>query len=104
MLLTLALPAYAVTARQQKEINDLNKQLFETKQKLIDKYVESGQLTADRAKLIKEKMAKRFEIQQKNGFKPFFGKKGGKGKCPYAPRKDQQPSKQSFGPTVYNSL
>ena len=88
MLLALSLPAFAITDKQQKDITNLNKQIFELKKQLIDKYVESGQIPAEKGKKIKDHMNKKFEIRSKKGFTAPDGKgfKGhrGTGKCPAA--------------------
>ena len=69
LMVALAVPAAygAVSADKQKEINDLNKQILETRKQVIDKYVESGQITAEQGKLVKDRIDQAEKNLQQNG-------------------------------------
>lgn len=75
LLIALAIPAYAaVTSDQQKAINTLQKQMLDTRKQLVDKYVESGQMTKDQGDLAKERMTTNYDYQAKQNFAPGTGR------------------------------
>lgn len=68
LLVALAVPvAYAaVSTDKQKEIDGLNKQIFDLRKQAIDKYVEGGQITPDQGKLAKDRMDQAEKYWQEN--------------------------------------
>ncbi|MGI6286326.1 hypothetical protein MHOCP_17740 [Moorella humiferrea] len=66
--------AFAAVSDQQKaEIESLYQQIIALRQQIIDKYVESGQLTKEQGDLIKQRIQAMEEYRAQNGFVPGPG-------------------------------
>nr|WP_277998871.1 YckD family protein [Moorella sulfitireducens] len=71
MLGVLAPVAYAAVTDQQKaEIDALYQQIIELRQKIVDKYVEAGELTNEQGEAIKEGIRNMEEYHSKYGIVP----------------------------------
>ncbi|GAW31308.1 hypothetical protein JDF658_10730 [Carboxydocella sp. JDF658] len=80
LLVAFAVPAFAaITDAQKKEILDLQKQIVELRKKMIDKYVEAGQLTPEQGKLMKDRMDQMEKYREQNGILPGPGMMQGGG-------------------------
>ncbi|WP_025773083.1 YckD family protein [Neomoorella thermoacetica] len=74
MLVVLAPAAFAAMTDQQKaDINALYQQIAQLRQQIIDKYVESGQLTKEQGDLMKQHIQQMEKYREKNGIGPGFG-------------------------------
>ncbi|PKM80059.1 MAG: hypothetical protein CVU89_15495 [Firmicutes bacterium HGW-Firmicutes-14] len=81
LVLAFAIPAFAaVTDAQKTEILDIHKQMLELRKKLVDKYVEAGELTADEGKAIKDRVDEMEKYRDENGILPGPGMMGGGGR------------------------
>ncbi|QOR65999.1 DUF2680 domain-containing protein [Cytobacillus suaedae] len=70
-----------LTADQQEELENLYKEMFETKKQLINKYAEYGVITQDKAE---EKIARLGRFQEKlkeHGYAPHWPHHGKKHNC-----------------------
>ncbi|WP_366923957.1 YckD family protein [Metallumcola ferriviriculae] len=80
LVLAMALPAFADTEANSK-LGDLFNQMFETRQKIVDEYVNQGQLTEEQGAYMKEHMEAAQEFQQENGYNYGPGYGMGRGGC-----------------------
>jgi len=80
-ILVFAAPAAfaAITDAQQKEINDLNKQIFELRKQVIDKYAAAGEITKEQADLAKKRIDDMAKYRAENGAAFGPGACGGPG-------------------------
>jgi len=82
LVLAFAVPAFAaLTDTQKQDILDLHKQIVEMRKQLVDKYVESGELTADQGQGIKDRMDQAEQYRQENDILPGAGFRNGGGGC-----------------------
>lgn len=84
LVLVFAVPAFGaitgLTDSQKQDLNDMQKKIVELRKQMVDKYAESGQLTADQAKTIKENIDKAEQNREKSGILPGAGLgRGGNG-------------------------
>ena len=70
LLVAFALPTAfaAMTDKQKAEVEDLTTQMHNLRKRVIQKYVEAGELTKDEAKQIEERMDQNFETKKAEGF------------------------------------
>ena len=74
MLGVLAPAAFAaITDQQRADINALYQQIAQLRQQIVDKYVESGQLTKEQGDLMKQRIQEMEKYQEENSFSPGFG-------------------------------
>jgi len=65
VVLTLIVPgAFAITDAQQKELDNLNKQMAELQKKMAQKYAEAGLITQEQADSMQQNIEQRSQIQK----------------------------------------
>ena len=114
LILAVSVPvAYAaISDNQQKEINQLAKQMLEIRKQIVDKYVAAGQITPEQGKQIKSQIDQMYKNHSENGGFAGPGMMGGgmmgRGGCggmggggSSAPA---NPEKKNFKRGIYNSL
>lgn len=69
MLVVMITPAAfaAISDRQKEEINKLYQQMFDLKKQIIDKYVESGQITKEQGEYYKKNLDYMQKYPSQNG-------------------------------------
>ena len=83
LLIAFAVPAYAaMTDGQKKEVLDLQKQMAALRKQVVQKYVDSGEITKEQGKTIQENIDQRTDYLAKNpdAIGPIGGGCGG-GQC-----------------------
>lgn len=67
LVIAFAVPAYAaITDGQKKEILDLQKQMAALKKQIVQKYVDSGEITKEEGKTIQDNIDKWQDYAEKN--------------------------------------
>ncbi|MFZ3172333.1 MAG: YckD family protein [Carboxydocellales bacterium] len=82
LLIAFAVPAYAaMTDGQKKEVLDLHKQMAALRKQVVQKYVDSGEITKEQGKTIQENIDQRTDYLAKNpdAIGPLGGGCGGQG-------------------------
>ncbi len=80
LVLAFAVPAFAaLTDTQKQDILDLHKQILELRKQMVDKYVESGEITSDQGQAIKDRMDQAEQYRQENNILPGAGFRNGGG-------------------------
>jgi len=68
LVAALAIPAFAgISDTQKKEINDLYSKIGELRKDIVQKYVDSGEITKEQGTALKENIDRATEYQEKNG-------------------------------------
>ena len=81
LILTMAVPVFAAD-QDSDALTDLYNQMYETRQTLIDSYVEQGLITEEQGLFMKQRMdqAQQFRTENGNGYYGFgFGRGMGMG-------------------------
>ncbi len=83
LILTMAVPVFAAD-QEADTLTDLYNQMYETRQTLIDNYVEQGLITEEQGLFMKQRMeqAQQFRAESGNGYHGFgfgFGRGMGMG-------------------------
>jgi len=74
LLLALALPAAfaAISPDKKAEIDALHQQILELRKQIIDKYVESGEITPQQGNFLKERLELMEQFRQDNNLGPWY--------------------------------
>lgn len=73
-LLLMSVPVVLGASDQGKEdIAKLQKQIFDLKKQLVQKYVDNGQITVEQGKLMEQRMDQAYKNAEQNGFTPGAG-------------------------------
>ncbi len=73
MLVAVPIVLGATDNSKLGDIAKLQQQIYDLRQQLIQKYVESGQITPEQGKFMQNRMEQMYQYQQQNGFQPGYG-------------------------------
>jgi len=82
LVAALAVPAFAgISDTQKKEISDLYSKIAELRKEIVQKYVDSGEITKEQGTALKDNIDRTAEYQDENGgnIGPGFDCSGGTG-------------------------